>query len=81
VTIQIDSIQSVLVFILSAVAVLTVAATLHWKIFAAPLLRKMIEPLAINAQIHNRILREKFPDEYERVQRDVTTDMRLRGLT
>lgn len=78
-TIQIDSLQSVFAFILSAVVVLGLVATLHWKIFAAPLLQKLLDPTNARINITSRVVREKFPAEYTRIEGEYNQELKLRS--
>lgn len=78
-TIQIDSWQEALVFVLTAIAVLTAAASLHWVLFAAPLLKKIFIPYNERLEVVTRILRDKYPAEYERAETDMLSDRTLRG--
>lgn len=78
-TIQIDSLQDVLVFILSGIAVLGIVATVHWTMFAAPLLKKMIDPIAFGLKVTSRVVKQRHPVEFSNAERDLKSEMELGG--
>jgi hypothetical protein len=79
VTIHINSLQDVFVFILAAIAVLGVVATLHWKIFAIPLLKKMIDPLAFGLTVTSRVVQQQHPEPFAQAQAEVKRESALWG--
>lgn len=80
-TIQIDSIQDVFVFILSGIAVLGVVATVHWKIFAVPLLQKMISPLSFGLTVTSRVVKQQHPESFAQAEADARRESELWGST
>ena len=78
-TIQIESWSQVLGFILAAVAVLGIVSTLHWTMFAVPLLKKMINPLAFGLTVTSRVVKEHHPKDYTRVEAEVRREGQLWG--
>jgi hypothetical protein len=68
VTIQIQSWQNILAFVLTLVAVLGALATMHWKLFAAPTLKKMLTPLAQGLTVTRRVVQEQHPEAFERAE-------------
>ena len=66
-----------MIFILTAIAVLTAAATLHWRLFAVPLLKKMLDPLAFNQTVTSRVVKAKFPQDFKQAHEDAKREHEL----
>ena len=79
-TITIDSWQDAMVFILTSVAVLSMLATLHWVVFAAPLLRKMLAPYVDRLSAVSRVVQYKFPAEMKDAESAVRSEREMRGM-
>lgn len=77
--IQIASLQSFLVCVISAIAVFTAASGIHWVVFVAPRLQKMLDPTNARINITSRVVREKFPIEFERAEREYIQELRTRS--
>jgi MFS-type transporter involved in bile tolerance (Atg22 family) len=80
VSVHINTLGEIFLVFLSGVTVMGVFAALHWKLFAAPLINKVMAPIVDNIDIHGRILRQKFPEEYDQFKEDVRGDRELRGM-
>lgn len=80
-TITIDSWGQLLGLILSGVAVLGIVATVHWTMFAVPLLKKMINPLSFGLTVTTRVVKEKHPLEFNQAEQEVRRESELWGST
>lgn len=74
-TIHFDSWQAVLGFI----AVLGLACTAHWKLFAAPLLRKMLTPYGESLDAVTKVIRFRYPAELKDAEYAVAQERGRRG--
>lgn len=69
-----------MVFILTGVAVLSVLATLHWVVFAAPLLKKMLAPYADGLTAVTRVVKYHYPAEMRDAEAAMKSEREMRGL-
>ncbi len=79
-TITIESWQSVMVFMLTGIAVLSILSTLHWVVFAAPLLKKMLNPTVDGLTAVSRVVRYKYPAEMKDAESAVRSEREMRGM-
>lgn len=79
-TITIESWQSAMVFMLTAVAVLSILSTLHWVVFAAPLLKKMLAPTVDGVSAVTRVIRYHYPAELRDSELAVKSEREMRGI-
>ncbi len=77
--IHIDSWQSAMVFMLTAIAVFSVIATLHWKIFAEPLLRKILAPYGERLEAVTYVVRAKYPQDFREALENINAERPLRS--
>lgn len=78
-TIQIESWTHVFGFILAGVAVLGIVATVHWTMFAVPLLKKMINPLSFGLTVTSRVVKQQYPNQFAQAEADVRREGELWG--
>lgn len=78
-TIHIDSWQNVMVFFLTGSAFIAALSMLHWKLFLAPLFKKLIDPLSFRISVTSRVVQEKYPAEYGHAENIARADSRLWG--
>lgn len=76
--IQFNSWHETLVFFLALGAVLTAAATLHWKVFAEPLLRKIFTPFGERLDTVTRVTQRMHPTEFRDAESETMRDRALR---
>lgn len=79
-TITIESWQSAMVFLLTAIAVLSILSTLHWVVFAAPLLKKMLAPTVDGLSAVSRVVRYRYPAEMRDAESAVKSEREMRGI-
>lgn len=79
-TIHIDSWQAVFGAILAAAAVFSLVATLHWKVFAEPRLRKILAPYGERLDVVTNVVRLKFPQEYREALGAMQDERPLRSV-
>jgi hypothetical protein len=77
-TIEFNSWHEAIVFMLAVIAITTAVATLHWKIFAEPLLRKILSPYSERLDVVSRVVEGAHPEEYQRAARVVMSERDLR---
>lgn len=78
-TIVIESWQQASIVIAAAIFVLGVVASLHWTLFAVPLLKKIFSPYRERLEVLSRVARDKYPEEYEKAELDVISDRMIKG--
>jgi hypothetical protein len=78
--IEFNSLQDALVFILSAITFFTAAATLHWKVFVAPMLKKIISPFSERVDVVSRVSRFCHPAEYKDAEQAVYQEREMRRV-
>lgn len=80
-TIHIDSWGQLLGLILSGVAVIGIVATVHWTMFAVPLLKKMINPLSFGLTVTSRVVKLHHPESFSQAEADTRRESELWGST
>jgi hypothetical protein len=81
VTITIDSWGQLFGIILTGVAVIGVVATVHWTMFAMPLLKKMINPLSFGLTVTSRVVKRQYPEAFAQADAEVRRESELWGNT
>lgn len=79
-TIKIDSALTFIEFLLGLFTLIAVLSGLHWKLFASPKITKLIRPMQDNINIIARLLRDKYREEYERTEKDIEHENKVRAI-
>lgn len=80
-TITIESWGQAFGFILAGIAVLGVVATIHWTMFAVPLLKKMINPLSFGLTVTSRVAKHHHPESFDQFAAEAKRESELWGHT
>lgn len=78
-TIEFNSWQEAIALMLGVIAITTSVAALHWKVFAEPLLRKILTPYSERLDVVSRVAEGAHPEEYQRAVRIVANERDLRS--
>lgn len=78
-TLHFDSWQTFVSAIVSLSALISLLAGLHWKLFAAPLLKKTLTPYGERLDAVTHVVRMKFPQEYRDAMANIQDERPLRS--
>jgi hypothetical protein len=76
--IEFNSLREVLLGIMVVGSFLSAAAALHWKLFVAPLLKKILLPYGEKLEVTARVARRAHPEIYKQEESAVLADRAIR---
>lgn len=79
-TIHFDSWQTFLGTLIALGTLVSILATLHWKLFIAPQLKKILAPYGERLEAVSHVVRIKFPQEYQDALNDINQGRALRRV-